>query len=34
MWDSIVKPTLILFLVCAVITGALAYVNGITKDII
>lgn len=34
MWDSIVKPTLILFLVCAVMTGALAYVNGITKDII
>jgi len=34
VWDSIVKPTLILFLVCAVITGALAYVNGITKDII
>lgn len=34
MWDSIVKPTLVLFVVCAVITGALAYVNGITKDII
>ncbi|NLM11217.1 MAG: RnfABCDGE type electron transport complex subunit G [Clostridiaceae bacterium] len=34
MWDSIIKPTLILFIVCAVITGALAYVNGITENII
>ncbi|WP_252891786.1 hypothetical protein [Thermoclostridium stercorarium] len=34
MWDSIIKPTLVLFIVCAVVTGALAYVNGMTKDII
>jgi len=34
VWDSIIKPTLVLFIVCAVVTGALAYVNGMTKDII
>jgi len=34
VWDSIIKPTLVLFLVCAVITGALAYVNSITENII
>jgi len=34
MWNSIIKPTLVLFVVCAVITGALAYVNDMTQDII
>lgn len=34
MWDNIIKPTVILFIICAVITGALAYVNNVTKDII
>lgn len=34
MWDSIIKPTLILVVICTVVTGALAYVNDITKDII
>ncbi|NLY18862.1 MAG: RnfABCDGE type electron transport complex subunit G [Clostridiaceae bacterium] len=34
MWDNIVKPTLVLFLVCAVISGSLAYVNSITQDVI
>lgn len=34
MWNSIIKPTLVLFLVCVVISGSLAYVNGITKDTI
>lgn len=34
MWDNILKPTLVLFIVCAVITGSLAYVNAMTKDII
>ncbi|NLG89495.1 MAG: RnfABCDGE type electron transport complex subunit G [Clostridiaceae bacterium] len=34
MWDSIIKPALVLFLVCVVITGALAVVNRVTKDVI
>ena len=34
MFKEIIKPALILFLVCAFITGALAYVNGVTKPII
>jgi len=34
VWNSIIKPTLVLFLVCAVITGALAYVNSVTENII
>lgn len=34
MWSSIVKPTLVLFIVCLVISGSLAYVNGVTKDTI
>lgn len=34
MFKEIIKPSLILFLVCAFITGALAYVNGVTKPII
>lgn len=34
MWDSMIKPTLVLFLVCAIISGSLAFVNGITKDVI
>lgn len=34
MFKNIIKPSLILFLVCAFITGALAYVNGVTKPII
>ncbi|HAA26013.1 MAG TPA: electron transporter RnfG [Ruminiclostridium sp.] len=34
MWDSIIKPALVLFLVCAVTTGALAVVNRATVDVI
>jgi electron transport complex protein RnfG len=34
MWDSIIKPTLVLFLVCVIITGALAAVNRVTIEII
>jgi len=34
MWDSILKPTLVLFLVCVIISGSLAYVNNITRDVI
>ncbi|MGI6123430.1 MAG: RnfABCDGE type electron transport complex subunit G [Acetivibrionales bacterium] len=34
MFKDIIKPSLILFLVCAFVTGALAYVNGVTKPII
>ena len=34
MWNSIVKPTLVLFVVCLVISGSLAYVNDMTKDVI
>ncbi|NLO40269.1 MAG: FMN-binding protein [Ruminiclostridium sp.] len=34
MWDSIIKPTLVLFIVCVVIAGSLAYVNSITIDTI
>ena len=34
MWRSIIKPALILFLICAVIAGALAQVNDLTKDTI
>ena len=29
-----IKPTLVLFLICVIATGALAYFNSITKDII
>ncbi len=32
MWNSIIKPTLVLFVVCVVISGSLAFVNSITKD--
>lgn len=34
MWNSIIKPTLVLFIVCVIISGSLAYVNGMTTDII
>ncbi|NLX63747.1 MAG: RnfABCDGE type electron transport complex subunit G [Clostridiaceae bacterium] len=34
MFKDIIKPSIILFLVCAVMTGALAYVNGVTEPII
>lgn len=34
MYRDIVKPALILFLVCVVMTSALAYVNGVTEPII
>lgn len=34
MFKEIIKPSLILFLVCAIIAGALAYVNGVTQPII
>lgn len=34
MFKEIIKPSLILLLVCAFITGALAYVNGVTEPII
>lgn len=34
MYKEIIKPSIILFLVCAVITGALAYVAAVTKPII
>jgi len=34
MLKEIVKPAIVLFLVCFVITGALAVVNGVTKPII
>ena len=34
MYKEVIKPSLILFIVCAVVTGALAYVNGITQPII
>ena len=34
MWDSFIKPTLVLFLVCVIITGALAAVNRVTIEII
>lgn len=34
MFKEIIKPALILFIVCAVVTGALAYVNGVTEPII
>lgn len=34
MWNSIVKPTLVLFIVCVIISGSLAYVNGMTRDTI
>lgn len=34
MWDSIIKPTLVLFVVCLIVSGSLAYVNDITKNII
>lgn len=34
MLKDIFKPAFILFLICAVVTGALAYVNGITLPII
>jgi len=34
VFKDLIKPSLILFLVCAIMTGALAYVNGVTKPII
>ena len=34
MWNSIVKPAVVLFVVCLVISGSLAFINGMTKDII
>lgn len=34
MLKEIVKPAVILFLICAIITGTLAVVNGITKPVI
>lgn len=34
MFKEIIKPALILFIVCVVITGSLAYVNSVTKPII
>lgn len=34
VWNSIIKPTLVLFIVCVIISGSLAYVNGMTTDII
>jgi electron transport complex protein RnfG len=34
MFKEIIKPALILFMICAVVTGALAYVNGVTEPII
>lgn len=34
MWDSIIKPTLVLVVVCIIISGSLAWVNGMTKDVI
>lgn len=34
MLKEIIKPAAVLFLVCAIITGALAVVNGVTKPII
>ena len=34
MFKEIIKPALILFIICAVVTGALAYVNGVTEPII
>jgi electron transport complex protein RnfG len=34
MYKDIIKPALILFIICAVIAGALAYVNQVTKPII
>lgn len=34
MFKEIIKPSIVLFLVCAIMTGALAYVNGVTKPII
>ncbi|HOP71778.1 MAG TPA: RnfABCDGE type electron transport complex subunit G [Thermoclostridium caenicola] len=34
MYKEIIKPAITLFLVCVIITGALAVVNGVTKPII
>lgn len=34
MWNSMIKPSLVLFLVCVVISGSLAYVNGMTQETI
>lgn len=34
MYKEIIKPALILFIVCVIVTGSLAYVNGITGPII
>ena len=34
MYKDIIKPSLVLLIVCAVVTGTLAYVNGVTKPII
>ncbi len=34
MWSSIIKPTMVLFAVCIVVSGALAVVNNVTMDVI
>lgn len=34
MFNEIIKPALILCLVCAIMTGTLAYVNSVTEPII
>jgi len=34
MWDSIIKPAVVLFVVCVIISGSLAVVNRVTVDII
>lgn len=34
IFKEIIKPSLILFIICVVMTGALAYVNDVTKPII
>ncbi len=34
MYKDIIKPSIILVIICAVVTGALAYVNAVTKPII
>lgn len=34
MWNSILKPTLVLFAVCLIVSGSLAAVNNMTKDVI
>lgn len=34
MLKDVIRPSVILFIVCAIVTGALAYVNAVTKPII